>query len=84
MCFQVKTIYVQFDTVHLLKNICNNLLAVKCSDLPEFKLSTWSSFHKNHEEDLRLSTHIRAAPIINYQVLHLGNKNVSSSRTSYL
>ena len=85
-----KTIYVQFDTVHLLKNIRNNLLAVKCFDLPEFKFSSpsisitisaglvsWSSFHKIHEEDLRLSAHLRAAPKINYPVLHPGNKKQS-------
>ena len=85
-----KTIYVQFDTVHLLKNIRNNLLAVKCFDLKEFKFSSpsisitisaglvsWSSFHKIHEEDLRLSAHLRAAPKINYPVLHPGNKKQS-------
>ena len=80
-----KTVYLQFDTVHILKNIRNNLLAAKCFDLPEFNFSSpsinltisagivsWSSFHKNHEEDLRLS-----APKINYPVLHPGNKKQS-------
>ena len=84
-----KTIYLQFDTVHLLKNIRNNLLAVKCFDLPEFKFSSpsisitissglvsWSSFHKIHE-DLQLSAHLRAAPKINYPVLHPGNRKQS-------
>ena len=31
---------LQFDTVHILKNIRNNLLAVKCFDLPEFNFSS--------------------------------------------
>ena len=88
--YSEKSIYLQFDTVHLLKNIRNNLLAVKCFDLPEFYFSSpsisitissglvsWSSFHKIHEEDLRLSAHLRAAPKINYPVLHPGNKKQS-------
>ena len=32
-----KTIYFQFDTVNLLKNIRNNLLTIKCFEIPEFK-----------------------------------------------
>ena len=83
--------------MHLLKNIRNNLLAVKCFNLAEFMFSspnisltisaglvTWSSFHKIHEQDLRLAAHLRAAPKINYAVLHPGKKTVSSSRTSNL
>ena len=32
-----KAIYLQFDIVHLLKNIRNNLQAIKCFETQEFK-----------------------------------------------
>ena len=85
-----KHIYLIYDTVHLIKNIRNNLLATKCFQIPELETSLmdvaikitsgsihWSIFHSVHEKDLALECHVRKAPKISYQALHPGNNKQS-------
>ena len=85
-----KHIYLIYDTVHLIKNIRNNLLATKCFQIPELETSLmdvaikitsgsihWSIFHSVHEKDLALECHVRKAPKILYQALHPGNNKQS-------
>ena len=77
--------YVFFDTVHLLKNIWNNLLREKRFVFPGFqfdvcgtKISSapgyicWSD-QQVYEMDLRLDENIRKAPKLTYSSLHPGD-----------
>ena len=85
MTFRNSQIYLFFDTVHLMKNIRNNLLNRKRFLFPEFSFSSfqeeihlsscevsWGLFHKIYEKDLSLTAHLRAAPKITPAVLHPG------------
>ena len=80
--------YPFFDSVHLLKNIRNNLLNAKSFSFPEFEfdvcgkkisapaggLIAWRELHLLYEADSSLKGHLRKAPKLNYSVLHPGNK----------
>ena len=85
-----KIIYLFYDTVHLVKNIQNNLLGRCFFTVPKFELSIldvlfsipeghvrWCSLHKVHDFDLSLNCHLRKAPALNYSVLHPGNNKQS-------
>ena len=85
-----KYIYLLFDTVHLVKNNRNNLLATKYFQIPALETTLmdlsinitpepihWSIFHRVHEEDLAIECHVRKAPKIPYQALHPGNNKQS-------
>ena len=78
--------YLFYDTVHLMKNIRNNLLNQKrllfppfiCSDMnEEVKIAggevSWSLLHIVHENDKKNQANLRAAPKLTAQVLHPGN-----------
>ena len=66
-----KHIYLLFDTVHIIKNIRNNLLSSKYYQIPEFNFQTklninippgtvsWSAFHRLHEKDMNLNAHLK-------------------------
>ena len=79
-----------FDTVHLIKNIRNNLLSSRYFQVPESHLLFhhlphnfpagevhWSRLHSIHSLDNVQSAHLRLAPKINYSVLHPGNNKQS-------
>ena len=81
-----KKIYLFFDTVHLIKNVRNNLLGRKRFLFPEFHFDgfednidvpggeiSWKLLHDVHEKDAELGAHFKAAPKITSQVLHPGN-----------
>ena len=81
-----KKIYLFFDTVHIIKNIRNNLLNRKRFLFPSFHFDgfsddvsvvggeiSWHLFHKLYEKDLQLDANLRAAPELSAKVLHPGN-----------
>ena len=85
-----KYIYLLFDTVHIVKNIRNNLLSTKFFQIPALETTLvdvsinitpgpiyWSIFHRVHEKDLTIECHVRKAPKISYQALHPGNNKQS-------
>lgn len=87
-----KRTYMFFDTVHLAKNIRNNLLNAKKFVFPEFSFShgtikidmpngylSWSDLHNIYDRDKELKGNLRKAPKLSYQALHPGNnkQNVS-------
>ena len=80
-----KYTYLIFDTVHLMKNIRKNLLAKKFFQVPPLDVTViegvinippgtilWSTFHRVHVKDLAIECHVKKAPKISYQVMHLG------------
>ena len=87
-----KKVYLFFDTVHLIKNIRNNLLNRKTFLFPEFHFDgfydgvtvrggevSWNLFHKVYEKDQDLEAKLKASPKLSAKVLHPGNckQNVS-------
>ena len=81
-----KKTYLFYDTVHLLKNIRNNLINAKKLVFPAFEYHknnisincpasfiSWADFHKISEKDELLQSGLKKAPKLNYQVLHPGN-----------
>jgi hypothetical protein len=79
-------IYLFYDTVHLIKNVRNNLLNRKRFLFPEFHFDgfydevhvtggeiSWGLLHQVHEEDAKLDAHLKAAPKLRSKVLHPGN-----------
>lgn len=89
-----RKIYLFFDTVHLLKNIRNNLLARKKFLFPPFHCEalsdsisveggevSWSLLHQVYEKDKECQANLRAAPKLTAEVLHPGNckQNVSKA-----
>jgi hypothetical protein len=79
-------IYLFYDTVHLIKNVRNNLLNRKRFLFPEFHFNgfydevhvtggevSWGLFHRVHEADAKLDAHLKAAPKLTSKVLHPGN-----------
>ena len=79
--------YLIFDTVHLMKNIRNNLLNKKNFVFPSFNFNessialscpiAWSYFHKIYENVRKLKGNLRKAPKLSYQALHPGNNKQS-------
>jgi hypothetical protein len=78
--------YVFFDSVHLLKNIRNNLLNARKFVFPamDFEVCgtqivsepgfvSWGDLHKIHDVDKNLDAHLRKAPKLTYKALHPGN-----------
>ena len=83
-------IYLFFDSVHLLKNIRNNLLNNKRFLFPAFSFSgfydlinfdggeiPWKLFHDVYEKDEKLQSNLRKAPQISAKVIHPGNNKQS-------
>ena len=78
--------YVFFDTVHLVKNIRNNLLNSKKFVFPAFKFEvggtiieskegylSWNDIHKIYDNDSTLNANLRKAPKLSYKALHPEN-----------
>ena len=85
-----KRTYLLFDTVHIVKNIRNNLLASRKFVFPtfEFKFSyakihcpagfiAWSDLHAIYECDLKLEANLKKAHKLSYSALHPGNNKQS-------
>ena len=81
-----KKIYLFFDTVHLIKNVRNNLIGRKRFLFPEFHFHglyddidvqggeiSWGLLHRVHSKDSKLESHLKAAPKLTSKVLHPGN-----------
>ena len=90
--FNDMKIFLFFDTVHLMKNLRNNLLNRKRFIFPDFSSNAlfdavnvdggeiaWGLFHKIYEKDQQLQANMRAAVKLTATVLHPGNakQNVS-------
>ena len=84
--FNGRKVYNLFDSVHLIKNIRNNLLSAKRFIFPSFEFDdffdkvsvpagevSWRLLHKVHERDLNLTGNLKKAPKINAKTLHPGN-----------
>ena len=78
--------YLFFDSVHLVKNIRNNLLNRKRFRFPTFNFTgfydpisvsggetSWRLLHEVYEKDQKLEANLRAAPELSAKVLHPGN-----------
>ena len=81
-----KKIYLFFDTVHLIKNVRNNLLNRKRFLFPNFHFRglyddvvvtggeiSWRLLHEVYEKDEQLEANMKAAPKLTAKVLHPGN-----------
>ena len=81
-----KKIYLFYDSVHLLKNIRNNLINTKRFIFPEFLFNSetlsihvpcgeisWSLLHAVYDNDEKLNANLRKAPKLTYSTLHPGN-----------
>ena len=76
-------VYLFYDTVHLIKNVRNNLLSKKRLVFPHFSLEfnddvvvnpseiSWKLLHDVHEKDHKLDANRRKAPKVTNKVLHL-------------
>ena len=78
--------YVFFDSVHILKNIRNNLLNSRKFVFPAMDFAVgdteiisepgyiaWGDLHKIYDTDKKLDAHLRKAPKLTYSALHPGN-----------
>ena len=83
---QSSRIYLFYDSVHLLKNIRNNLLNARRFIFPPFKFEeffdpinvpggeiTWKLFHDVFEADMSLPGQLKKAPKLSNETLHPGN-----------
>ena len=86
MLHKSRKIYLCYDTVHLIKNVRNNLLKCKWFIFLQFEFSgfkdpinvpggeiAWKSFHDVFERDASLHANLREAPKLTAKVLHPGN-----------
>ena len=83
--FQSQKIYLFYDTVHLIKNVRNNLLSKKRLVFPRFSFFdftddvivdsgeiSWKLLHNVHEKDRKLDANFKKAPKLTNKVLHPG------------
>ena len=79
--------YLFYDSVHLLKNVRNNLLNSRQFIFPEFYFSdfislpprkiSWKLLHSVFDEDEKLEANLRKANKLTYEVLHPGDNKQS-------
>ena len=85
-------IYLFFDSVHLLKNIRNNLFNSRRFIFPQFNFDelydstnldaseiTWKLLHNVHDKDENLSGNLKKAYKLTYKSLHPGDNKQSVS-----
>ena len=83
-------IYLFYDSVHLLKNIRNNLLNARRFDFPSFSFHdfyddidvpsgkiSWKLLHDVYDRDEQLAGYLRKAPKLSYKSLHPGDNKQS-------
>ena len=87
--FEGSKIYLMFDSVHLIKNVRNNLLNTKRFVFPPFEYLkkvngnsivnvnggeiSWSLLHQVRERDGQLMGNLRKAPKFTFKTLHPGD-----------
>ena len=79
--------YLFYDSVHLLKNVRNNLLNFRRFIFPKFHFSdfislpagkiSWKLLHSVFDEDEKLQANLRKADKLTYKVLHPGDNKQS-------
>ena len=83
---QETQVYLFYDSVHLLKNVRNNLLRARRFIFPPFESSficippgeiTWKLLHDVYDEDKKLQANLRKAYKLTYKVLHPGDNKQS-------
>ena len=90
-------VYLFYDSVHLLKNIRNNLLNAKRFLFPSFLFQgfsediqfnggeiSWHLLNCVDEGDSNLQENIRKAPKLTYEKLHPGNKKQNVQLALYI
>ena len=83
--FQSQKVYLFYDTVHLIKNVRNNLLSKKRLIFPQFSFFefsddvivnpgqiSWKLLPDVHDKDQKLDAYLRKAPKLTNKVLHPG------------
>ena len=83
-------IYLFYDSVHLLKNVRNNLLNSRRFNFPAFRFHdfyddidvpegkiTWKLLHDVYDRDQLLDGYLRKAPKLSYKSLHPGDNKQS-------
>ena len=83
-------IYLFYDSVHLLKNVRNNLLNARRFNFPSFSFHefyddidvpegkiTWKLLHDVYDRDQQLDGYLRKAPKLSYKSLHPGDNKQS-------
>ena len=78
--------YVLFDSVHLIKNVRNNLINARKFVFPamDFKVfdiqirsepgyMSWGDLHKLYDHEQKLDANLRKAHKLSYQAVHPGN-----------
>ena len=82
---QSQKFYLFYDSVHLIKNVRNNLLSKKWLVFPQFSFFefnddvivnpgeiSWKLLHDVHEKDQKLDANLRKAPKLTNKALHPG------------
>lgn len=85
-----RNIYLLFDTVHLIKNVRNNLAKSRGFRFPSFQYSisgriecvlecdvSWKLFHRIREKDEHCKSHLRKAPKLTSNAIHFTNNKQS-------
>ena len=83
--FQSQKVHLFYDTVHLIKNVRNNLLSKKRLVFPQFSFFefnddvivdpgeiSWKLLHDVYEKGQKLDANLRKAPKLTNKVLHPG------------
>ena len=91
--FNGSKIYLMYDSVHLVKNVRNNLVSAKRFIFPQFEFYgmaneikvtsgdiSWALLHKVHEKNEELQANLRKAPKINSKTLHPGDNKQDVKR----
>ena len=82
--------YLFYDTVHLIKNVRNNLAKSHGFSIPPFQYTindrsedvvegsvSWKMFHQLRERDGKCMRHLRKAPHLTSNVIHFTNNKQS-------
>ena len=71
--------YLLFDSVHLIKNIRNNLLCRKKLVFPTFEFNNLTGLllHSVYEKDQNLEAHLKKAHTLTYRATHPGDNKQS-------
>ena len=92
MYFEGRKIYLMYDSVHIIKNVRNNLLNDKRFIFPPFEFFgfrneikitgeiSWSLLHKVHSEDEKLQSNLKATPKLDNKTLYPGNNKQDVNR----
>ena len=95
--YKGEKIYVMYDSVHLLKNIRNNLPTSKRFIFSKFEFHmlidpiivpagemSWNLLHRVYEEDEKLTCNLRKAHKLTYRTLYPGNNKQCAACIEHL